>query len=96
MKSLTTLRMVGNSLGQVDLDLSGLTKLQRLDLRCNELTKIGPLCVVLPALRSLLLRKNYLRDLPELSPLVELQELLIGDNQFNVFPPTIATLTSLR
>lgn len=74
-----------------------LTRLQVLDVRCNEITHLPPEIGLLTSLRVLDLSYNRLSSLPpEIGLLTNLQELIIGHNQLISIPPEIGLLTNLK
>ncbi|TKW50332.1 Leucine-rich repeat-containing protein 40 [Colletotrichum tanaceti] len=97
---LTELLMKKNKLTGTLIEdgVEALSKLQVLDLSCNQLTHLVPSgsTIGLPSVHQLVLSMNRLRELPNVSSWPSLMTLTADENAISEFPGGFTTLEKLR
>ncbi|KAI7824352.1 hypothetical protein BC939DRAFT_492653 [Gamsiella multidivaricata] len=96
LSHLVSLRLQGNQLKDLPLQIFRLPALRELDVSQNFLTEISPLIGLLaPTLEELFLQSNRLKSLPQqLGRLKQLRLLDIADNHLGCIPVEIQRLVS--
>lgn len=96
LQYIETLNLHSNKIRILFAKLFNLPKLKILVLGSNEIVSLPKQINHLTKLKVLDLSNNKLTQLPDLSGLINLEELNISGNQFSVFPKEIFKLTRLK